>query len=112
MEKRLRTWQLTPSKDSELWSQSSYRGEVWVRAHDAIEARKLTAQRFRVRPDRRRARMESPWYLRELTRCQVDENPRFDAIEIPCVVCPVPDGKAVPEPANTTANTPLIASGT
>ena len=67
MDKTLRTWRLTPSKDSDLWSQSTYRGEVWVRAHDAIEARKLCAQRFRVRPDRRRARMESPWYVRQLS---------------------------------------------
>jgi hypothetical protein len=44
MDKSLRTWLLTPAKDSELWSQSTYRGEVWVRAHDAVEARKLTAQ--------------------------------------------------------------------
>src|SRR5690349_3671440 len=63
MDKSLRTWRLTPTKDSELWSQSTYRGEVWVRAHDAVAARKLTAQRFRVRPDRRQARMESPWVV-------------------------------------------------
>ena len=97
MDKSLRTWRLIPSKDSDLWTQSTYRGEVWVRAHDAIEARKLTAHRFRVRPDRRRARMESPWYVRELTRCEVDESPQFDCVQIPCVVSPTPDGTCLPQ---------------
>jgi len=97
MEKSLRTWRLTPNKDSDLWNQSSFRGEVWVRAYDAIQARKLTAQRFRVCPrgSDRRSRMESPWYVRELTRCEVDQSPRFDFIEIPGVVCPVSDGMSV-----------------
>ena len=105
MDKTLRTWRLSPSKDSELWSQSSYRGEVWVRAHDAIEARKLCAQRFRVRPDRRRARMESPWYVRELS----DEGVQFDCVQIPCVVSPAPDGKCLPEATRATAENGTIA---
>jgi hypothetical protein len=112
MDKFLRTWRLTPSKDSDLWSQSSYRGEVWVRAYESVEARKLVAQRFRVRPrinDRRGARMESPWYVRELTRCEADENPRFDSIEIPCVVSPAADGKTVPEAINAIAGRRVIA---
>jgi hypothetical protein len=97
MDKSLRTWRLTPNKDSDLWTQSSFRGEVWVRAHDAIEARKLTAQRFRVRQrsSDRRSRMESPWYVRELTRCESEQSPQFDFIEIPGVVFPMPDGMAV-----------------
>ena len=106
MDKSLRTWRLTPTKDSDLWSQSSYRGEVWVRAYESVEARKLAAERFRVRPrgnDRRGARMESPWYVRELTRCEADENPRFDSIEIPCVVSPAADGKTVSEAINAIA---------
>ena len=113
MDKSLRTWRLTPNKDSDLWNQSSYRGEVWVRAYDAIEARKLTAQRFRVRPrssDRRRARMESPWYVRELTHCEVDQNPRFDSVEMPCVVCPVPEANMVSDIAsNARAERAVIA---
>src|SRR5690348_16683216 len=109
MEKRLRTWQLTPSKDSELWSQSSYRGEVWVRAHDAIEARKLTAQRFRVRPDRRRARMESPWYVRKLSSCELDESTQFDCVQIPCVVSPTPDGTCFPEATRATVENRKVA---
>src|SRR5689334_11877856 len=109
MDKSLRTWLLTPSKDSALWSQGSYRGEVWVRAHDAIEARKLTAQRFRVRLDRRRARMESPWYVRELTRCELDESSRFDSVQIPCVVSPAPDGKCAPEATVATVEKRKVA---
>src|SRR3954471_4546088 len=97
MDKSLRTWRLTPSEDSALWSQSSYRGEVWVRAHDAVEARKVTAQRFRVRPDRRRARMESPWHLRELSRCEADQSLQFDSVQLPCVVSPAPDGHCLPD---------------
>ncbi len=74
-----------------------------------MEARKLTAQRFRVRPDRRRARMESPWYVRELTRCEVDESPQFDCIQIPCVVSPAPDGKCLPETTGATGEKPVVA---
>lgn len=110
MDKSLRTWRLTPSKDSHLWSQSRYRGEVWVRAHDAIEARKLAAQRFRVRPDRRRGRMESPWYLRELSRCELDESSRFDSIEMPCVVSPLPDGAKLSEVNNGSTQDGVIAA--
>src|SRR5690242_18032771 len=109
MDKSLRTWRLTPTKDSELWSQSTYRGEVWVRAHDAVAARKLTAQRFRVRPDRRQARMESPWYLRELTRCEVDEGPRFDCVQIPCVVSPAQEGASFSEPTRAAAEKLKVA---
>src|SRR5262245_11252846 len=109
MDKSLRTWRLTPSKDSDLWSQSSYRGEVWVRAHDAIEARKLAAQRFRVRLDRRRARMESPWYVRELTRCDVEESSQFESIQMACVVSPAPDGKCLAGSARTTEDKPVVA---
>jgi hypothetical protein len=112
MHRSLRTWRLTPSTDSDLWSQSSYRGEVWVRAYDSVEARKLAAQRFRVRPrssDQRRARMESPWYVRELTRCEVENNPRFDYIEMPCVVCPAADGATVSEAISATAESQVIA---
>ena len=109
MDKTLRTWRLTPSKDSDLWSQSTYRGEVWVRAHDAIEARKLCAQRFRVRPDRRRARMESPWYVRQLSGCELDEGAQFDCVQIPCVVSPVPDGKCLPEATRATAQNRKVA---
>jgi hypothetical protein len=50
--------------------------------------------------------MESPWYVRELTRCEVDQGPQFDFIEIPGVVCPVPDGMAVSNVgSNATAET-------
>jgi len=110
MDKPLRTWRLTPNKDSALWSQSSYRGEVWVRAHDAVEARKLTAQRFRVRPDRRRARMESPCYVRELSRCQADGSLQFDSVQIPCVVSPAPDGQCLPNLARTQKDHRVIAT--
>jgi hypothetical protein len=108
MEQYLRTWRLTPSKDSDLWSQSSYRGEVWVRAYDALEARKLTAQRFRVRSDRRRERMEGPWYARELTRCELDESPQFDWVQTPRVVSPAPDGKRFPETTGPTAEKVVV----
>jgi hypothetical protein len=50
MKKALVTWRLTPTGEaSDLWALSTHRNEVWVRAHDALEARRLTTQRFRVR---------------------------------------------------------------
>ncbi len=66
---------------------------MWVRAHDALEARSLTAERFRVcvRTDDGRSGMESPWYMRELARCEVDPDLRFDSIEMPCVLHPAPN---------------------
>ena len=94
MNKPLRTWRLTPiSKNSDLWILSNHRGEVWVRAHDALEARSLTAERFRVRvrSDDGRSGMESPWYMRELARCEIDPDPRFDSIEMPSVLHPAPN---------------------
>ena len=95
MDKCLRTWRLTPIKGPKLWSLSSHRGEIWVRAYDAIEARTLTAQRFRVstRSGGHLGRLESPWYARELTRCEVDKDYRFDSISAPCVLHPVPEAK-------------------
>jgi hypothetical protein len=98
MNKSLRTWRLTPiSNNSDLWVLSNHRGEVWVRAHDAREARSLTAERFRVRVriDDGRSGMESPWYMRELSRCEVDPDPRFDSIEMPCVLYPAPNRRPV-----------------
>ncbi len=95
MNKPLRTWRLTPlSKNSDLWILSNHRGEVWVRAYDALQARSLTAERFQVRvrnTDDGRSGMESPWYMRELAGCEVDPNPRFDSIEMPCVLHPAPN---------------------
>jgi hypothetical protein len=35
--------------------------------------------------------MESPWYMRELASCEVDPDPRFDSIEIPCVLHSAPN---------------------
>ena len=110
MNKSLRTWRLTPIKDSELWTHSSHRGEIWVRAHNAIEARTLTAQRFRVCSAEGRGRMESPWYVRELTRCEVDQDCRFDAIEMPCVVYPVPLGQTVADDATSKPSTAKLNS--
>ena len=94
MKKPLCTWRLTPiSNNSDLWTLSNHRGEVWVRAHDALEARGLTAERFRVhvRTYDGRSGMESPWYMRELASCEVDPDPRFDSIEIPCVLHAAPN---------------------
>jgi hypothetical protein len=53
--------------------------------------------------------MGSPWYVRELTRCEADENPRFDSIEIPCVVSPAADGVTVSEAINAIAERQVIA---
>jgi hypothetical protein len=91
MEKALLTWRLTPiGKDSDLWNFSSHSGEVWVRAHDALEARALAADRFRVRTRARHGRsgLESPWYVRELARCERDQDDRFETTQTPCVVYP------------------------
>lgn len=113
MEKALLTWRLTPlGKDSDLWKFSSHSGEVWVRAHDALEARALAADRFRVRGRTKHGRsgMESPWYMRELARCERDQDARFEATQTPGVVYPAmadaPIGETQAEPAvpNTSAH--------
>jgi hypothetical protein len=39
--------------------------------------------------------MESPWYVRELTRCQLGEDTRFDSISAPCVLYPLSHGGTV-----------------
>ena len=100
MEKPLLTWRLTPvGKHSDLWNFSSHSGEVWVRAHDAIEARTLAADRFRVRVPTQRGRsgFESPWYVRELTRCELDQDARFEATQTACVVYPAAVDAAIGE---------------
>jgi hypothetical protein len=73
------------------------------------KARKLTAQRFRVPPDRRRARMESPWYLREMSRCEADESLQFDSVELPCVVSPAQDGQCLPDATAATMEKRRVA---
>ena len=93
MKKALLTWRLSPTgEDSDLWALSTHRNEVWVRAHDALEARRLSAQRFRVRADPRdgQSTEKSPWYARKLVHCEVDSDARFDSIEIAQVVYPTP----------------------
>ena len=117
MEKALLTWRLTPiGKDSDLWNFSTHRGEVWVRAHDALEARALAASRFRVqgRSGHGRSGMESPWYVRELARCELDQDARFEATQMPGVVYPAAIGETQAETSvpNTSARVqpPLSAS--
>jgi hypothetical protein len=93
MKNALLTWHLTPTSEaSDLWVLSTYRNEVWARAYDGLEARRLTAQRFRVRADNSdgQSTEKSPWYVRELTRCEVHSDARFDSIEIAQVVYPTP----------------------
>jgi hypothetical protein len=119
MEKALLTWRLTPlRKDSDLWNFSSHSGEVWVRAHDALEARALAADRFRVRGRTKdgRSGMESPWYVRELARCERNQDARFESTQTPGVVYPAaaaaPIGEALAEPAvpNTSPHVQPAAS--
>lgn len=97
MEPALLTWRLTPAeKSSELWSFSTYQGDIWVRAHDAFEARALAADRFRRRigaTDRPSA-LESPWYMRELVRCDIVQDDRFASIAIAGVVHPAQEHAA------------------
>jgi hypothetical protein len=93
MQKALLTWRLTPTGEaSDLWALSTHRNEVWARASDALEARRLTAQGFRVRADASDGQTteKSPWYARELARCEVDSDARFDSIEMAQVVYPTP----------------------
>jgi len=107
MEKALLTWRLTPiGKNSDLWNFSTHSGEVWVRAHDALEARALAADRFRVRGRVKHGRsgLESPWYVRELARCERDQDARFEATQVPCVVYPAVVDAAIGE---TRAETPM-----
>ena len=120
MGKALLTWRLTPiGKDSDLWNFSSHNGEVWVRARDALEARTLAADRFRVRVRTKHGRsgMESPWYVRELARCELDQGARFEATQIACVVYPpvadAPIGEARTETRtpNTSAHVQPTPSG-
>ena len=94
MQRGLFTWRLIPTeKDSDLWLLSTHSGEVWVRARDAVEARTLAAHRFRVpvRTNDGRSGMESPWYVRELVRCEMVRDPRFEFIEIAGVAYPQQD---------------------
>jgi hypothetical protein len=112
MEKALLTWRLTPiGKDSDLWNFSTHTDEVWVRAHDALEARALAANQFRVRGRAKHGRsgMESPWYVRELARCERDQDARFEATQMPGVVYPAAAIAAIGE---TRAETPLPAPNT
>jgi hypothetical protein len=47
--KQLFTWKLSPTvAQSELWQFSTHRGEVWTRARDAVQARLLTSENFRL----------------------------------------------------------------
>jgi hypothetical protein len=108
MQKALLTWRLTPiGKDSDLWNFSSHSGEVWVRAHDALEARALAADRFRVRSRTKHGRsgLESPWYVRELARCERDQDGRFETTQTPCVVYPALADAAIDQ---TQAETPAL----
>ncbi len=114
MEKALLTWRLTPvGKSSDLWNFSTHSGEVWVRAHDALEARALAADRFRVRGRVKHGRsgLESPWYVRELARCERDQDPRFEATKVPCVVYPVVVDAAIGETPAETAMANTSAQG-
>jgi hypothetical protein len=53
----------------------------------------------------------SPWYARELVRCEVAQDSRFDSIEIACVVhpahshAPVEDLPSAAERARTASKT-------
>jgi hypothetical protein len=89
MSKHLFTWRLAPSTvQSDLWQVSSYRGEVWVRACDSVQARILTADQFRCRSDDDDgpSKRQSPWYARQLVKCEQVSAPSFDRVELPGVV--------------------------
>jgi len=53
--------------------------------------------------------MDSPWYVRELTVCELDEDSRFDSVQIPCVVSPAPNEKCSSDSARTTKEKPVVA---
>ena len=114
MQSVLLTWRLTPAgKESELWSSSTYQGEIWVRAHDAIEARNLAANRFSVDASAKsfHGQNVSPWCARELVHCEIVQNSRFDSVDIACVVhpahhhAPVDDLPSAGEQASTASKT-------
>jgi len=91
MKMTLQTWRLSPTGlTTDLWSLSSYNGEVLVRAHDELEARSLVAGRFRVRRRFSRAHsdMKSPWYIRELVRCEKVEGSELDAAKLGSMAFP------------------------
>ncbi len=114
MDKALLTWRLTPiAKDSDLWNFSSHSGEVWVRARDAVEARALAADRFRVRVRTKHGRsgMKSPWYVRELARCERDQDARFEATQVAGVVYPAATNTAVGEPRAENLASNALAHG-
>ena len=91
MKTTLQTWRLSPTGiTTDLWSLSSYNGEVLVRAHNELEARSLVASRFRVRLRFGRAHsdMKSPWYVRELVRCEKVEGSEIDAAKLGSMAFP------------------------
>jgi hypothetical protein len=53
--------------------------------------------------------MESPWYLRELSRCEARESLQFDSVELPCVVSPAPDGQGLPDSTAATMEKRRVA---
>ena len=83
---RLFTWKLTPElgRHSEKWINSSYRGVVFVRAHDPVEARELAANRFASREHPH----SSPWFVRSLVRCERLQERIYERVDIASVVYP------------------------
>src|SRR5215217_6475950 len=80
---KLFTWKLTPERGrfSGKWAHSSYRGTVFVRAQDALQARQLAAQRFSAGGELK----DSPWVSRGLViGVRVDEAAyeRIDTVSI------------------------------
>ena len=91
MEPALLTWKLTPTRaPSSKWTFSTYNGDVFVRAFDALQARDLAAWRFRknCRAVSRLLRARSPWYSAALVESQCVEHEAFAAIDSADVVYP------------------------
>jgi hypothetical protein len=83
---KLFSWKLSPERGrtSERWRASTYRGMVFVRAYDAVQARELAAERFAL-PGKRQ---NSPWLVRSLVCCTRSDDATYDRVDTVSIVYP------------------------
>jgi hypothetical protein len=85
-QEKLFTWKLTPEpgRGSDRWRHSGYRGTVFVRAPDPIQARQLAARRFSGDVHAK----SSPWTVRSLVHCMRVDDQIYERIDTISIVYP------------------------
>jgi len=92
---RLFTWKLLPEpgRGAQVWQNVSYRGVVIVRAYDAVQARRLAAEKLsaaaRAPENGTRTVAPNPWRKRSLVRVErLPGDDTYQRITVPSVVYP------------------------